>query len=239
MMCPWAIDTVEVLEPGDGVLTSAGWKPTNSGDFQSMERVDQPVDQLAMLHAREQRLITLIARTAQGDQTALAQLYDETNTLVYSLALRILGDQYAAEDVTIEVYTQVYRQAACYDASRGTPSAWLLTLTHSRAIDRLRSETLRRKREESLDEAAPIASSIADPAQCNATAELRRIVHSALATLTPEQREAIEIAYFSGLSHREIAAKLGQPLGTVKTRIRTGMMLLREQLAPLLAEAQL
>jgi RNA polymerase sigma-70 factor, ECF subfamily len=141
--------------------------------------------------------------------------------------------------VTIEVYTQVHRQASHYYPQRGTPSAWLLTLTRSRAIDRLRIETLRRAREESLDETATIASLLGDPEACSASSELRRIVQHALSRLTPEQREAIEIAYYAGLSHSEIAAKLGQPLGTVKTRIRTGMMLLREQLAPLLAEAQL
>jgi len=238
MMCTRIIDAVEVLEPSDGVSTSVGWKPANMVNFHSTERVDQPIDQLAMLRAQEQRLVAFLARAVQGDQTALAELYDETSALVYGLAFRILGDRDAAEDVTIEVYAQVHRQASHYDASRGTPSAWLLTLTRSRAIDRLRAETLRRAREESLDDAAPLAALIADPEKCSATAELRRMVRSALATLTPEQREVIETAYFAGLSHREIAAKSGQPLGTVKTRIRTGMLLLRERLRPLLAEAQ-
>jgi RNA polymerase sigma-70 factor (ECF subfamily) len=113
-----------------------------------------------------------------------------------------------------------------------------LTLTRSRAIDRLRIETLRREREESLGETTSVASLIGEPEACSASSELRRIVQHALSRLTPEPREAIEIAYYSGLSHSEIAAKLGQPLGTVKTRIRTGMLLLREYLAPLLAEAQ-
>ena len=155
MMCTWAIGAVEVLEPSDGVLARVGWKLANMGNFRSMEHVNQPVDQLAMLRAREQRVVALIARTVQGDQTALAELYDETNTLVYSLALHILGEQFAAEDVTIEVYTQVHQQASHYDPSRRAPSAWLLTLTRSRAIYRLRSETLRRAGEESLDEAGP------------------------------------------------------------------------------------
>jgi RNA polymerase sigma-70 factor (ECF subfamily) len=229
---------VKALEPSGGVLTGAGWKPVNVENLHRMERVDQPVDQLAMHRAREQRLAALMARMERGDQAALAELYDETNTLVYSLALRILRDQYAAEDVTIEVYTQVHRQASHYDPSRGTPSAWLLTLTRSRAIDRLCAETQRREREASLDETATIASLMGGPEECSAATELRRIVQRALARLTPEQREAIEVAYYSGLSHSEIAAKLGQPLGTVKTRIRTGMMLLREYLRPLLAEEQ-
>ena len=239
MMCTDAMDAEDVFDSDHGALANAGWKPGNVGHLHRVERMDQPIDQLAMHRIREQRLGALMARLAQGDQAALAELYDETNVLVYSLALRILRDQPAAEDVTIEVYTQVHRQASHYDPQRGTPSTWLLTLTRSRAIDRLRIETLRREREESLDETATVASLIGDPEAYSASSELRRIVQQALSRLTPEQREAIEIAYYSGLSHSEIAAKLGQPLGTVKTRIRTGMLLLREYLAPLLAEAQL
>lgn len=232
------VDAVDAFESSHGALSSASWKPANMGHSHSMECMGQSADQLAMHRVREQRLSALMARTVQGDQTALAELYDATNALVYSLALRILRDQHAAEDVTIEVYTQVHRQASHYDPRRGTPSAWLLTLTRSRAIDRLRVETARREREESLDETMTAASLIGDPEECSATTELRRMVQRALATLTPEQREAIEIAYYAGLSHSEIAAKLGQPLGTIKARIRTGMMLLREHLRPLLTEAQ-
>lgn len=238
MMCTGAMDAVDIFDSDHGALANAGWKPGNVGHLHRMERMDQPIDQLAMHRIREQRLGALVARMAQGDQSALAELYDETNPLVYGLALRILRDQHAAEDVTIEVYTQVHRQASHFDSQRGTASAWLLTLTRSRAIDRLRIETLRREREESLDETTTVVSLIGDPEACSASSELRRIVQQALLRLTPEQREVIEIAYFSGLSHSEIAAKLGQPLGTVKTRIRTGMLLLREHLAPLLAEAQ-
>jgi RNA polymerase sigma-70 factor, ECF subfamily len=239
LMCIDAMDAVEFFDSDHGALAHAGWKPGNVGHLHRVERMDQPSDRLVMHRIREQRLGALMARLARGDQAALAELYDETHIPVYSLALRILHHQPAAEDVTIEVYTQVHRQASHYDPQRGTPSAWLLTLTRSRAIDRLRIETLRREREESLDETTTVASLIGDPEASSASSELQRIVQHALSRLTPEQREAIEIAYYSGLSHREIAAKLGQPLGTVKTRIRTGMLLLREYLAPLLAEAQL
>src|SRR5262249_51171034 len=103
-----------------------------------VERAESPVDPLRQLRAREAALAALVARIAEGDQRALTALYDETSALVYSLALRILHDQQAAEDVTIDVYEQVYRQVSRYDATRGTPSTWLLTLTRSRAIDRLR-----------------------------------------------------------------------------------------------------
>lgn len=238
MMTTCARDAVKVPEPSRGIFISAGWKPNDVGSVQRMGCADQPASQLAALRAREEHLGALMARLVQGDQSALAELYDETNTLVYSLALRILHDQYAAEDVTIEVYVQVHRRAAQYDRSRGTPSAWLIMLTRSRAIDRLRTEMTRREREGALDETATVTTSIDDPEAYSATTELRRIVQHALAMLTPEQREVIENAYYTGLSHGEIAAKLGQPLGTVKTRIRTGMMLLREQLRPVLAETQ-
>jgi RNA polymerase sigma-70 factor, ECF subfamily len=97
--------------------------------FRQPERDESSVDQLHQLRAREDALAALVVRAAKGDQTALAALYDETSALVYGLALRILRDQHAAEDVTIDVYAQVYRQVSSYDATRGTPSAWLMTLT--------------------------------------------------------------------------------------------------------------
>jgi RNA polymerase sigma-70 factor (ECF subfamily) len=200
--------------------------------------MDRPVEPMELLRARERELTALLGRMAQGDQTALAALYDRTSALVYGLALRILREPAAAEDVTLEVYTQAYRQASHYDASRGTPSAWLLMLTRSRAIDRLRLEMQRREREAPLEGAAGTVSSAADPEACGAAAELQRLVRRALAALSPEQREAIAIAYYAGLSHSEIAARLGLPLGTVKTRIHTGMLLLRDQLRPLLTEIQ-
>jgi RNA polymerase sigma-70 factor (ECF subfamily) len=229
---------VEVREWSRGASIGAGWSPANVGNAHTMERFDPPANPLAALRAREAHLTTLLARAGAGDQAALADLYDGTHVLVYSLALRILHDQAAAEDVTIEVYTQVHRRAADYDPQRGTPSAWLLTLARNRAIDRLRMERNRRAREEGLDEASVVATPGADPEDFSTAMELRHIVQRALATLTPEQREVIEIAYYTGLSHSEIAAKLGQPLGTIKTRIRTGMRLLREQLRPIMAEIQ-
>ncbi len=196
----------------------------------------QAAGQFATFRAREQDLARLIGRVAEGDQTALSALYDETSPLVYGLALRILRDQFAAEDVAIEVYTQAYRQASAYDPKRGSPSAWLVTLTRSRAIDRLRADSQTRAREEPLERAVTIRSLAADPEECSVARQLRDVVRAALAGLSVEQRQVIELAYYSGLSHTEIAAKLGEPLGTVKTRIRTGMMRLHEHLRPLLME---
>jgi RNA polymerase sigma-70 factor, ECF subfamily len=230
--------TVGALKGGPGVATKNDSKVARMAQFHQPEQEESPVNPLHQLRIREEALAALVTRAAQGDQTALAALYDETSAHVYGLALRILRDQYAAEDVTIDVYAQVCRQGSSYDANRGTPSAWLHALTRSRAIDRLRQEAQRREREESLEATTRMPSLTAGPEECSATTELRRLVQRALALLTPEQRQVIELAYYSGLSHNEIAAKLGQPLGTVKTRIRTGLMLLREDLRSLLTEAQ-
>jgi len=169
-------------------------------------------------------------------QNFLAQ--KSNRPLVYSLASRILKDRFAAQEVTIDVYMQIHRQAADYDPEKGAPSAWLLTLTRSRAIDRLRMEVKRRTREELLETTEAISALTASPEEESATAELRRAVQAALLALAPEQRQIIEIAYYSGLSQSEIAATLGQPPGTVKTRIRSGMMALRETLRPLTLQGE-
>jgi RNA polymerase sigma-70 factor (ECF subfamily) len=184
--------------------------------------------------ARDRELIALVERIAQADQTALATLYDTTNRLVYGLILRVLNDQGAAEEVLLDVYTQVWRQAANYDTGRGSPLAWLTTIARSRAIDRLRSGWQTQQRQETLDAVTDKETVTASPEEASVMSERQRIVRQALAQLSTEQREVIELAYYSGLSHSEIAAKLGQPLGTVKTRTRLGMMKLRDALGPLL-----
>jgi len=165
---------------------------------------------------------------AAGDQAALASLYDATNRLIYGMTLRILGNPADAEEVTLDIYTQVWRGASNFDEGRGSVVAWLTTMARSRAIDRLRARANRGRREEALmdlDNAAP--------AQSPTLPGVEREVQAALRALAPEQREAIELAYWFGYSHSELAARLGQPLGTVKTRIRMGMMRLRSQLGAL------
>jgi RNA polymerase sigma-70 factor (ECF subfamily) len=174
---------------------------------------------------------TLVRRMAAREQGAMAEFYDQTNALVYGLALRILGDPAAAEDVMIEVYTQIWNQAAAYDAGRGSPSAWLLTLTRSRAIDARRARG-RDLASEPLESAGDPASDAPDPEALSLAGERHRVVHAALAELSAELRQLIELAYFAGMSHGEIAAALRQPLGTVKTRIRSAMMQLRQSLTP-------
>ncbi|HET9530496.1 MAG TPA: sigma-70 family RNA polymerase sigma factor [Blastocatellia bacterium] len=173
---------------------------------------------------------------AEGDQSALTTLYDSTSRLVFGLILRILGDRATAEEVLLDVYTQVWRQAALYDRSRGAPLAWLMTIARSRAIDRLRSGKHDQQNKEPIENFTDLASSTLSPEEATATSERQRLVRAALDTLSPEQRQVIELAYYSGLSHSEIALQLGQPLGTVKTRTRLGMMKLREALKPILGE---
>jgi RNA polymerase sigma-70 factor, ECF subfamily len=175
----------------------------------------------------------LVARMAWGDEHALACLYDITNRIVYGLALRILGEPSSAEDVTMEVYLQVWRTAASYDPERGTVLSWLATLARSRAIDSLRSRKARRTElEENVDEVANLYDSRPGPELASVESGRSRIVQKAMAQLSPDHREAIELAYFSGLTHVEAAAQMRLPLGTVKTRIRNGMLHLRKLLGP-------
>ncbi|HKP10617.1 MAG TPA: sigma-70 family RNA polymerase sigma factor [Blastocatellia bacterium] len=160
-------------------------------------------------------------------------VYDATNRLVFGLILRIVADRATAEEVLLDVYTQVWRQAATYDANRGVPLAWIMTIARSRAIDRVRAGR-HDQRKEPLEAIGEISAVGISPEEASVHSERQRLVRSALSTLAPEQREVIELAYYSGLSHSEIALKLGQPLGTVKTRTRLGMIKLRDMLRPIL-----
>jgi RNA polymerase sigma-70 factor (ECF subfamily) len=177
-----------------------------------------------------------VERAATGDADALACLYDGTVSLVYGLALRILRDSGGAEEITEDVYMQVWRQAARYDPARGSVVRWLLTVTRSRAIDCLRAGAAQRERSAPLDEAADVLDTAPGPEHAAREGERRRLVRAALARLSAEQREAVELAYFRGMSHSEIAAHVGAPLGTVKTRIRLGMDRLRASLGEAGAE---
>lgn len=174
-----------------------------------------------------------VAHCADRDQRAFAVLYDQSCRLVYSLILRIVRNAADAEEVTLDVYTQVWNNAQDFDGSRGTVSAWLVMLARSRAIDRLRSRRTYQQHEAPGAEVFDCASSALSPEGQAEETERRRRVIAALQSLSADQREVLMLAFFQGLTHSELAERLDQPLGTVKTRIRTGMIKLREQLAPL------
>ena len=176
------------------------------------------------------RWVGWISQVAGGDESALASFYDATRRLVYGLAFRILGDTSAAQEVTLDVYLQVWRQARRFDSARGQVSTWLLVMARSRALDKLRVRPQESSQHETLETLAEARSEAPSPEESAVIAQLLAHVRLTLKTLSEEQRKVIELAYFSGLSQNEIALKLNQPIGTIKTRIRNGLVKLRELL---------
>lgn len=173
---------------------------------------------------------TLVHRLLQKDVSAFEQLYDRHSRAIYSLVLRILQQAGTAEEVVQDVFLQLWRNAAQYDVSRGPFAPWLFTLARNRALDTLRLKSERqRRREDQTEELPPIASVPQYEQQLD---EKRRAekVRALIASLSPQQKKAIELAYFEGLSHSEIAEALKEPLGTVKSWIRNGLLRLKEEL---------
>lgn len=167
----------------------------------------------------------LVERVAAGDARALDALYSRLSAPVYGLALRITHDRGAADEVVVDTFWQVWRQAARYDAARGGPIAWILTITRSRALDRRRSGERALKVEtcDDLDTRAAAGS----PEQDVWLSERAARVRAVFAELPARQQRALELAYFEGLTHTEVAERLGEPLGTVKTRIRSALARMR------------
>jgi RNA polymerase sigma-70 factor, ECF subfamily len=157
-----------------------------------------------------------------GDESAMATLYDRYSSVVYAVGLRVLGDTGAAEDVLQEVFMQLWRNPGVFDASRGHLGAWLAVIARNRAID-----TLRKRRPET-DVADVVVSVEPDMAGEAERSRAMEKVRYTLGSMPAAQRSALEMAYFEGLTHSEIAAKTGEPLGTIKTRIRAGLMALRK-----------
>jgi len=169
--------------------------------------------------------LRLVARLRAGDQQALSELYDRYSSVVYGVALRILQDTGAAEDLLQDIFLQLWRKPDAFDSSRGSLGAWLAVIARNRSIDRLRQ-----RRPESDIEGCVIASGtdLRDETERSLVIEKVRIVMN---EMSPDQRTALELAFFEGLTHTEIAEKTGEPLGTIKTRIRSGLRMLRARFA--------
>jgi RNA polymerase sigma-70 factor (ECF subfamily) len=173
----------------------------------------------------------LLGRIAEGEESAIEAFYAATSRRVFGLTLKILGVREAAEEATLDVYTQVWRSAETYDAGRGSPLAWLLTLSRTRAIDHLRSKGKNPSGEDFLEHAAELTDPLAGPADKAGASERALRVREALDMISTEQRQALTAAFFGGLSHSQISSALNLPLGTVKRRIRNGLARLRDLLA--------
>jgi RNA polymerase sigma-70 factor, ECF subfamily len=167
----------------------------------------------------------LVMAIRSGDESAMAVLYDRYSSLVYSVALRVLGDTGTAEDVLQEVFMQLWRNPGLFDSSRGNLAPWLAVITRNRSIDSLR----KRRPETDIDDV--IVSVEPDMAGDAERGRAMEKVRGVLGAMPLPQRSALEMAYFEGLTHTEIAAKTGEPLGTIKTRIRGGLLALRKAIA--------
>ncbi|MBY0508060.1 MAG: sigma-70 family RNA polymerase sigma factor [Bryobacteraceae bacterium] len=173
-------------------------------------------------------LVPLVTAMAAGDQSAMGQLYDLTSGLIHGMALRMLENPQDAEEVVLDVYMKAWRNAAHYSVERGSVNAWLIMMTRTVAIDRIRS---RNAQPRTLDLGAPELPEPrapgVTPEESTAQRQWRARVEGAMRELPEEQREALLLAFFGGLSHAELAERLGQPLGTIKTRIRLGLRRLK------------
>jgi RNA polymerase sigma-70 factor (ECF subfamily) len=196
-------------------------------DVQSQEGLREDSDRDVALD------IALMGRVVRRDERAIGELYDRHSGVLFGLILRILHDRGEAEEVLQEVFMQVWTRAESYNVSLGSPAGWLVRIARNRAIDRLRANAVRLR----AVVAAPPPVEGASPEAQTALGELRRIVARALDALPAEQRSLIEQAYFLGLTQSELAERCKLPLGTVKTRIRSGMLALREALGPEFADS--
>ncbi len=178
--------------------------------------------QASLLTTKAAEDAALLVKVEQGDQQAMGLLFDRYSGIVYSVALRVLKDTGQAEDVTQDIFIQIWKKPGAFISGRGSLGAWLVVVARNRAIDSLR----RRRPTDSVEDVVLAASTdLAAEAERNALIEkVRAYMHQ----LPPEQRKSVEMAYFEGLSHSEIAEKTGDPLGTVKTRIRLALITLRK-----------
>ncbi|HYD24703.1 MAG TPA: sigma-70 family RNA polymerase sigma factor [Croceibacterium sp.] len=205
------------------------------GDMGSNDAPEVPATLGDVLYARpgarvpEREWAALVDAVAAGDEAALHALYERGNRVVFTLALRITANRETAEEVTVDVFHGVWRGASGYDPANGTVLGWIMNQARSRAIDRVRSDNRKKRSPEAGN--PPPEEEVADPRDLFEQRAERRAVREAVAALAPGEREAIETTYFAGLTHAEAAARLDQPLGTIKTRIRSGLHKLRHTLA--------
>jgi RNA polymerase sigma-70 factor (ECF subfamily) len=171
----------------------------------------------------------LLGRVALGDQTAFAELYDRTASRVFGLVKRLLRDHAQSEEVTQEVFLEIWQNATRYDSGKGSAIGWMLTITHRRAVDRIRASQASRDRDTRIGirDYAPAFDGVAESVEVQIESER---VKEAMTRLTLLQRQAVQLAYFGGYSHSEVSAMLKVPIGTVKTRLRDGMIRLRDEL---------
>jgi RNA polymerase sigma-70 factor (ECF subfamily) len=180
--------------------------------------------------ASESEWVGLVRAIPARDKRALHALYSRTHKIVFTLVMRISRNRQTAEELTLDVFHDVWRRAPSYDAAEGSVIGWVLNQARSRAIDRLRFEH-RQKRVDRFERDGDTGGVAAGPHDIMENEQQARRLRSALGVLTADEREAIELAFFNGLTHVETAAKLGEPLGTVKTRIRSGLEKLRAALS--------
>jgi len=180
--------------------------------------------------------VALLRRVAQGDRAGFEELYDRLSSVLFSTAFRILNDREAAEDVLQDVFIQIWEKAPLYNPSLGKPVTWAITLTRNKAIDRLRATDRRSRLKEAMQSESKVLEQFDGRSSFDAVAseEAAKMVRASIQMLSEDQRQVIELAFYSSLSQTEIAERLNVPLGTIKARIRRGMLKLKELLDPLL-----
>ena len=192
------------------------------GDLLNVDAAKTPVS--------EKDWVRLVQCIAAGDQRALHALYERTHRIVFTLIVRITNNRETAEELTLDVFHDVWRRASTYDAAGGSVVGWIMNQARSRAIDRLRFEQRKKRVNHGPDDPPPVTAA-SDPREVFDLREQGRLLRDALTALTPAERHVIETAFFSELTYHEVAAQLNQPVGTVKTRIRSGLAKLRQALA--------
>ena len=180
--------------------------------------------------ALESEWVALVVAVGAGNQAALVALYDRAHRPVFTIVLRITGNRETAEEVTLDVFHEIWRRAAAYDPANGTVMGWIMNQARSRALDRLRFEH-RQKRVDPRSADSFLPEEAPDPAELLEARRQGSALRDAIATLSPAERQVVQAAFFWGLTHSEVAARLAEPLGTVKTRIRLAMQKLRQRLA--------